>query len=423
MPSSLESDAVVPSRGTGLDILRRDLTGYVAFSWGFCAYFPIGVMYLNLLLMLVALAISPGLRMAFERLRRQPVIVPLALFVLWTLLAAVAGDWYPDTPTRIFHTVRVALVLCLGMMLTSDQALRAFVGFACGSLAAALIVALHHVWGLPEWSLWNSLLMNRNNFSSGNMITMATASGTCFVLAINARCERASRWLLLALALALAVTVSLHAVSRNAQLLLAVLLLVGLLYRFRSIKAALGGLVAVALLVAATWTFSPTTSERFGKLADELHAVSAEQNYSSSVGVRWRMYEEAIQGMVEHPVLGTGVGYWLPHWLSVWRELGPSQPPELRSAFSDINNPHNDFLLTGMETGVPGLLLMAWWLGSLVREGWRHDTAASAITTIFGMSIVATAMVNAPLRDAALGMTLLWLLGASVALRDRHALA
>ena len=421
MRSSLESDVGNPIRRTGLESLRQNLTAYVAVVWGFCAYFPIGVMYLNVLLMLTALAISPGLGMAFERLRQQPVVLPLVLFLLWTLVAAAAGDWYPDTSTRIFHTLRVALVLCMGMMLTGNQAVRAFAGFACGSAVAAFLVALHNTWGLPEWSLWNSLLANRNNFSSGNMITMATASGACFALAIHPARDRASRVVLLALAVALGTTVALHAVSRNAQLLLAGLLLVALIYRFRSIKAVVGGLASVALMVMATWTLSPTTSQRFGMLADEMHAVVSAHNYSSSVGVRWRMYEEAVQGMVDHPVLGTGVGYWLPHWVSVWRELGPSQPPELRSAFSDINNPHNDFLLTGMETGVPGLILMAWWLGSLVRSGWRRNSAAGAISTIFGMSVVATAMVNAPLRDAALGMTLLWLLGASVALTDGRA--
>lgn len=403
--------------------MRQNLVSYIAFSWGLCAYFPIGVMYLNLMLVLIAMVIAPGLTASFGRLRRQPAVVPLALFVAWTLLAATAGDWFPDTSTRIFHTVRVALVLSMGMMLTTAQARSAFLGFATGSVIAAMIIALHRVWGMPDWALWSSLLATRNNFSSGNMITMATACGASFVVAIGAQRAGSTRWLLLALALALGATVALHAISRNAQLLLAALLLVALLYRFRSARSALGAVGGVAVLVLAAWYLSPTTSQRFGQLADDLHAVAANQNYSTSVGVRWRMYEEALQGIAAHPLLGTGVGYWLPHWEAVWRELGPSQPPDVHAGFAEINNPHNDFLLTGMETGVPGMLLMAWWLARLVRGGWRSRSAQGGITTILGMSIMATAMVNAPLRDAALGMTLLWLLGASVALRNDDALA
>nr|WHW29516.1 putative O-antigen ligase family protein [uncultured bacterium] len=396
---------------------RYRLVQYVAFSWGLCAYFPIGVMYLNVLLMLIALAVFPDLTAALARLRRHVVVLPLTLFVAWTFVAALAGDWYPDTSTRLFHTFRVALVLCMGMMMGPGQARAAFAGFLAGSVVAAMIVALHHAWGLPNWALWSSLLVTRNNFSSGNMITMATAYGACLCVALGHAVDRQSRWLLLALALGLGSIVAMHAVSRNAQLLLAGLTLVALLYRFRNTRAVLGGLAAMALLVATTWHFSPTTSERFVEMAENLHAITADQNYSTSVGVRWRMYQEAVNGMLDQPVLGTGPGSWLPRWRVVWQQLGPSQPPELHAFFAEINNPHNDFLLTGMETGVPGMLLLAWLMARIIRVGWRDGTTLGGITVVLGVSIVMTAMVNAPFRDAAMGMTLLWLLGAGMALQ------
>ena len=374
-------------------------------------------MYLNVLLMLVALAILPDLKLALARLRAQVVVLlPLTLFVAWTLIATLAGDWYPDTSTRLFHIFRVALVLCLGMMLSPGQARAAFAGFVAGSAIAAMIVALHHAWGMPDWSLWSSLLMTRNNFSSGNMITMATAGGACLVVALGHSVGRQTRYLLLALTLALGLTVAMHALSRNAQLLLAGLTLVALLYRFRSTQAVLGGLAAMALLIAATWHFSPTTSERFVEMAQNVQAIAADQNYSTSVGVRWRMYQEAAHGILDHPILGTGLGSWLPRWRAVWQQLGPSQPPELPAFFAEINNPHNDYLLTGMESGVPGMLLLVWLLARIIRVGWREASTPGGITVVLGASIAATALVNAPLRDAAMGMTLLWLLAASLAL-------
>ncbi len=421
MPSRIEAVSVggVDVAGDG-GLRQKFLTG-VAFSWGFCAYFPIGVMYLNLLLMLIALAIWPGVKQALWRVRQQAVMLPLTLFVAWTLVATFFGDWFPDTGTRLFHTFRVALVLCLGMMLTPTRARVAFLGFLAGSVTAAMIVAAHHIWGMPHSELWASLLVSRNNFSSGNMITMATAAGACLVVGIGRGVERSTRWLLLALFVALALIVAMHAISRNSQLLLAGLTLIALLYRFRSVKAAVGGLAAIALLALMTWQFSPTTSERFTAIVSDLHAATTAHNYSTSVGVRWRMYEEAVQGISEHPLLGTGVGSWLPRWRSVWAQLGPSQPPELHDAFSEINNPHNDFLLTGMEIGIPGMLLMAWMLGALFWSGWRSRSTLGGVTVIFAASISGTALVNAPLRDAALGMTLLWLLGVSVALQGESA--
>lgn len=128
------------------------------------------------------------------------------------------------------------------------------------------------------------------------------------------------------------------------------------------------------------------------------------------------MYEEAVQGMLAQPVLGTGVGSWLPRWRIVWKQLGPSQPPQVQAGFAEINNPHNEYLLAGMETGVPGMLLLIWLLASIIRIGWRNGSPLGGISVVFGTAIAATAMINAPLRDAAMGMTLLWLTGASLAL-------
>jgi O-antigen ligase len=402
----------------GQNAARREWVGAVAFSWGLCAYFPIGVMYLNLLLMLTALVFWPEMRSALRRLRRQPVLVPLMLLLAWTLLATAVGQWFPDTGTRLFHTFRVALVLCIGMMLTVRQARAAFAGFFVGSVLAATVVAVHHVWGLPDWALWSSLLTTRNNFSSGNMITMATAAGVCLVVGVGDRVSASIRWLLLSLFVALAATVAFHAISRNSQLVLLGISLLALLYRFRSVKAALSSVVVVSILAAATWQFSPNTSKRFVEMASDLRAVATAHNYSTSVGVRYRMYEEAVQGIVAHPLLGTGLGSWLPHWRTVWAELGPSQPPEMHEQFSAINNPHNDFLLTGMEIGLPGAMLLAWMMLRFLWDGWRARTNTGGIVMIFAASIIMTAMINAPFRDAALGMTLLWMLGVSMALRQ-----
>lgn len=387
----------------------------VAFSWGLCAFFPVGLMYAHLLLMLLVISLTSDLSLRLRQLRCEPTFWPVILMLAWTLLILAVDKWYPDTATRLFHTFRVGLVLFLGLLLTPGEARAALVGFLVSALFAAFLVAAHHVWGMPDWAIWNGLLSSRNNFSSGNMITMATASGIYFYLGIRKSAVRGDTWLFLAAAFALGATVALHAVSRNSQLLLAVLLMTAVVCRFRSLRATLGGLLAVVVLAAAMWQFSPTTQNRFVDMASNLEAAELESNYATSVGVRWRMYQEAVQGMAEHPVFGTGLGSWLPHWRSVWLALEEHLPPEARHRFSEINNPHNDFLLTGMETGVIGMVILIWLLASFIQTGWQRCSAAGGITVVMGVSVFATALVNAPFRDAALGMTLLWLLAVSVA--------
>ena len=387
----------------------------VAFSWGLCAFFPVGVMYLHLCLMLTSLVFSGGLKYRLRKVNKSAFFLPLIAMLVWTSLAAAVGGWFPDSATRLFHTFRVALVLSLGIMLTASEARAALGGFLTGAVLAASIVCAHHLWGMPDWAIWNGLLSSRNNFSSGNMITLATASGVCFLLGLSQQLTRNDRWLALAAALALGVTVAFHAVSRNSQLLVVLLILTAIFCRFRSLRSALAGLAAVVFLVTSLWYFSPTTISRFVQLAANLQSATEQANYGSSGGVRWRMYQEAVHGMLEHPLLGMGVGSWLPHWHSVWLAIEDKVPPESKHAFSEINNPHNDFLLAGMETGVAGMLILVWLLARFVSQGWRQHSAAGGITVIMGVAMFADASVNAPFRDAALGMTLLWLLGVSAA--------
>jgi O-antigen ligase len=386
---------------------------FLAFTWGFSAFLPVGMMYLNLLLMAVALAFAPALRERVYAVLREPVLLPILLMVVWTLVAALAGDWVEATPTRLFHVIRVALLLFMGLLLTTPEAWSAITGFLVAALTAAAVVAAHHVWGLPPWVIWASLLESRNNFSSGNMISMATAAGVFAHLGLSGRLSRRNTSLALGAAAVLAVTVAFHAVSRNAQLLLLVVVLAATALRFRSLRSALAASAVVIVLVAAIWHLSPTTQTRFAELHDNLRNATTGENYATSGGVRWRMYQEAFQGMVEHPLLGTGVGSWLPHWRSVWNSFNLPLAPEAHAHFSSINNPHNDFLLAGMETGVAGLLILAWLLIVFIRQGWRARSPGGGVSVMFGVALFATALVNAPFRDAALGMTLLWLLAVS----------
>lgn len=413
MPSVRESESPPAWHGGAGTYLRRHAVCAVAFSWGLCTYIPLGVLYLHLLLMLLALAISNNLRDRLRVLPQGVLVWPIIAMLCWSAVVAILGHWFPDTLTRLFHLFRVALLLVLGMLLLRNEVLAAMAGFLVASVCAALIVSVHHVWGLPNWQVWGSLLESRNNFSSANMISMAMASGIFFWLALRKSTAFDLRWLALSSALILGAVVAMHALSRNAQLVLAVLLVVAMAYRFRSFNGRMAGLACVLTLVAATWQLSPLTRDRFTRTADDLQQALGAADYGTSVGVRLRMYEEAVQGIAAHPILGTGIGSWLPHWRVVWKSISGNLPPASQREFSEVNNPHNDFLLAGMETGVPGMLLLAWLMARGLRYAWRRESCMGGVSAIVGMTVVTTAMVNAPFRDAALGMTLLWLLGAS----------
>ena len=372
-------------------------------------------MYLNLLVMLLVIGVQADRSQRLASLLRTPAALALALLLLWSGLVALVGPWYPDTATRLFHLVRVALVVALGLMLSASEARLAICAFLVSAIVAVLIVFVHRIWGLPEWTIWSSLLSSRNNFSSGNMIVLASASGVFWWIASQAHVNTLQRWAAATAGLATATTVVMHAQSRNAQLLMAVLLLVVVQCRFRSWLAAIGGAMAVLLLATAAWWASPTVHDRFAELVSDVRGVQTHSDAITSIGLRWRMAQEAIAAISENPLLGSGLGSWLPLWHVAWTGFADRLPPDTPPHLADTNNPHNDFLLTGMETGIPALLILVWFLLSFVVQGWRRGSLAGGVTVVLGVAVMLTAAVNAPLRDAALGSSLLWLLAASVA--------
>jgi O-antigen ligase len=413
--SSHEALLSADSRVGAVDTMRTRLPAAAAFCWGLSAFLPVGVMYLNLLIMLLVMALQPDRLARLARLRQGSVGPALALMLLWSVLVASVGPWFPDSATRLFHIFRVALVVALGLMLTGPEARLAIKAFLASAIMAVLVVLANWIWGLPDWAIWGSLLSSRNNFSSGNMIVMATASGVFWWIALQAQVVTGARWAAAAAGLATTVTVAMHAQSRNAQLLMAVLLLVVVVCRFRSWRATLGGAMAVTLLAFAAWWLSPTVHERFAELVSDVHGVQAESTTVTSIGLRWRMAQEALAGVSENPWMGTGLGSWLPRWHVAWAGFADQLPPDTPPHLADTNNPHNDILLTGMETGIPGMLILIWFLLAFVVEGWRRRLLAGGVTVVMAVALILTAGVNAPLRDAALGTALLWLLAASTA--------
>ena len=387
----------------------------LAFGWGACTFFPVGIAYSCFLLMLAALLLRSGMGRRMTRLRQAGIWLPVGLFLGWTILVYLVGPGFADSGTRVFHVMRVVLLIAMGLMLTPQEARAAITGYLAAAVLAAFVVAVHHVWGLPAWDIWSSLLRSRNNFSSGNMIMMALAAAIFFFMALRGDPKWLDRWTAGGAALALTTTVAAHALSRNAQVLLPVLAALALLVHYRAWRAGLLAGVMVVLMGALAWQFSTATQSRFMAVLEETRSVQSQADYTTGVGERYLMAREAWRGMLANPVMGTGVGSWLPHWRVVANETGQKLSPERLARHIEINNPHNEYLLAGMETGMPGLIALAAMFATFFWSAWRRHTLTGGISCLISAGLAISATINAPLRDAAMGMTLLWLLGASMA--------
>ena len=375
---------------------------WLAGAMGFSTFLPIGNTYLLALLLTLAVLTDR----AGWRQRRLAVPVwgwggLLCLFVAWPLLLALLGEWHTATGSRLFHLVRVAWVVALGLVLTPRERQAALLGFLLGALWGVAVVGTHHLWGLPDWSIWRTYLEVRGNNSSQKMIMMAMAAGTAFWLGLRPNPTPGLRPLYLGTALLFAATVALHATSRNAHLVLLALPLAAMAYRWRRWQQLLPAVLVVGAVVVALWHTTPFIKPRFEAAVAEWRALAEEGNYNSSVGARGRMSLEAWRAFTTAPLAGTGVG----SWEVIWRQAAVEFPQ-----LAGYNNPHNDYGLFAMETGLPGLLLMLALPLGLVTHNWRARSVYGGVGVLAVVTVLVSSAVNAPWRDAGLGMAMLWLM-------------
>ena len=378
--------------------LSEEMGRGLALCLGFATFLPIGINYL-LLLGFGLLCLSPTWR------RSRASLDSHWRWLLWLLLAWPGMVWLAhgtglDALPRWAHSARLVACLALALTLPLHERKALLAGFLLGAIWTAGVVLVHHqLMPLPEWAIWHTLLSVKGNASSQKWILLATASGMGVWLAWQWLDTRWQRTALLALALLWGALVATYAVSRNAHLVLLLMPWLLLAYRYRQPRAwLLGGLLACGAGVLL-WQWSPTMASRFNAGLGELGALALEGDFSGSVSVRAQMVWTAWAQMWQHPFIGTGLG----SWAEIWAEASQRHPD-----MAGVNNPHNDYALWGMETGLPGLMLLVLMQVKMLHQAWQRPTTiwrgAGWLTTC---ALCLTAAVNAPYRDAALGMSLL----------------
>jgi O-antigen ligase len=325
--------------------------------------------------------------------------VVLGLFLAWPLLSAWINGPLPDMWARWLHVFRAGLFIVFALSLPSRLKPSLWLGLLAGAAYMTAVVLVHQwIHPLPYWNIWKDLLEVRGNSSSQRWIVLAATAGCLLWLALSEEFSRQARWAALAGWLALSLVVGAYAASRNAHILLALLPSAVLVYKLGFTLRGLA-LSAVALgLAAALFAQLPGVEKRIDKAVVGLQKFKDSGNFESSAAVRVKMYLTAWENMAESPVTGTGLG----SWQGIWAEASQSQPET-----SGYNNPHNDFLLWGMETGLPGALTLLAVLALILRGAYQQRSFEGGIGWVFGWALLATCTINAPFRDATLGMALI----------------
>lgn len=163
--------------------------------------------------------------------------------------------------------------------------------------------------------------------------------------------------------------------------------------KYRAIVVLLPFLLALGLFFS-----SAKVRERMTAVKTEVQSYSANAEPVSSSGVRLNLWHRSIQSIGQHPFAGSGVGSWSTEYNRLQREQNP--------AHKDIKgnwNPHQEYLLWGVQLGIPGILLLFFTMHSVLRDTTRMEKpyARAAQSSVLALAIAC--LFNSSIYDAQIG--------------------
>lgn len=339
------------------------------------------------LLVLATLCAAP---LALPALDQAPVTDRLLLFGLLNLAAAAGVLASRRSPELLLRTLLViGLVhggLCLLQALGLERRLtpgpEEVVGLSGNSIRAGALCALALVAAVaralaPVASAPGAMDTIRRVRAAESWRTWLPLALVAFLtLALLLTRARGARWAALAvLALLLVLAFRRHgpAVARRA-LALALALVAGV-----SLAAVAGG--------------EGTLAAR--KLDDQAPVVSGRD---PTTEVRLALLRSGLAMVAERPWLGVGYGRYREH-AQGHREADEAALPGLMGGVTEVEHPHNEFLLAAIEGGVPSALFFAALLARGLRRALRLAGRCAGSAGPVALAIVACGVLLALVQD------------------------
>ena len=284
-------------------------------------------------------------------------------------------------------------------------------GFGCG-MAVTLMVSLGLAAGwIPHNSWFHGDQANASVFKLHitHNVLMAFAA---FLFAEVAMRERITwrQYGLGLLALLAVIDVFMFLQGRTGQIVLGALIIIWCERRFRLRGLALG-MAGVLSLVALSYAVSPVFSQRVAKTVAEIEGAQVESvaPENSSVGVRLEWYQNTIKLIAAHPLVGVGTGSFPRAYAEMVTDPAAVKPA----------HPHNQYLLTGAELGMVGLLALFAMFGMLWRRfrqvvGNLHAELGQGVVLVMAIGCI----FNSFFVDHTEGLFFAWVISAAFASED-----
>lgn len=155
--------------------------------------------------------------------------------------------------------------------------------------------------------------------------------------------------------------------------------------------------VAPVLALAALLALSPKALDRAKQGVTEAQKFQTSGAANSSIGERLHYWSVSAALIAERPLSGFGLGSWNREYQ---RGAVDKNPP---AHAKGIRNPHQEFLLWGVQLGVAGMVLLLLWFGALLQDARRFATAASRAAQSAVAGLFLACLFNSAIFDALIG--------------------
>lgn len=346
---------------------------------------------------------------------------PWALAVL--LLFSACSLWWTgaDLPSAlesfIKHAKLLEVVLLVSLIRSVAEARMAITFFACGQAFVLLSSWLMFIGIAVPWHANAPTPYVVFSTYLDQSIMFATTASVFWYLRSD---KLWPRWLGIVLAaLALANTLLLLEGRSGYAVALTALALAAMWTMRPRLRLATLVITPVVLLLGLSLG-SAQVQERVTKILRESQEYASGETVQMESSSGWRLnaWRRSLQAIQDKPLLGHGVGAWTP---AVKRLEGSAAT----KVFGEGNhsNPHQEYLLWGVELGVGGSLLLLAALACMARDALRFPTNVQRATLAVLAATAVACLFNSALYDDLMGDFFCVALGLLIALGTRSVAA
>lgn len=156
--------------------------------------------------------------------------------------------------------------------------------------------------------------------------------------------------------------------------------------------------IAIPPLIAVLAFSLGAIPQRFLTAGSEVSSYMDKPAAITSTGVRLYFWKTSLEAMAQKPLVGSGVGSWTTEYNRIERQKNADF--EVLKAAS---NPHQEFLLWGVQLGVGGVLLLLAFMGAVMKDLLKMDAPIARAGQSVLAALVVSCLFNSSLYDANIG--------------------